>query len=198
MPAHPGAPRTVIFSAPRLWQATVSPSLCQRLLDTHRQVWFFLLWGLAPFSWVLVHMKFCLSPPRVCFPSPVEVLQSKSMAFKVKFRGGYQSVCHILRSGNLLWTLELLQHYESFFCRINCSPVCGSSAQWLYGGADGDLSQEDLCHTPWLPGLCSQSPCPHGRPLLTCASRGDTQTLKGRSRSVFCGVSGSWCTQGFV
>ena len=28
---------------------------------------------------------------------------------------------------------------------------------------------------------CSQSPCPHGRPLLTCASTGDTQTLKGRS-----------------
>ena len=115
MPAHPGAPRTVIFSAPRLWQATVSPSLCQRLLDTHRQVCFFLLRGLAPFSWVLVHMKFCLSPPRVCFPSPVEVLQSKSMAFKVKFRGGYQSVCHILRSGNLLWTLELLQQCKNIF-----------------------------------------------------------------------------------
>ena len=30
---------------------------------------------------------------------------------------------------------------------------------------------------------CSQSPCPHGRPLLTCASTGDTQTLKGRSGS---------------
>ena len=23
-----------------------------------------------PFSWVLVHTKFCLCPPRVCFPSP--------------------------------------------------------------------------------------------------------------------------------
>ena len=29
---------------------------------------------IAPFSWVLVHIKFCLCPPRVCFPSPVEVL----------------------------------------------------------------------------------------------------------------------------
>ena len=27
----------------------------------------------APFSWVLVHTTFCLRPPRVCFPSPVEV-----------------------------------------------------------------------------------------------------------------------------
>ena len=25
----------------------------------------------APFSWVLVHTRFCLCPPRVCFPSPV-------------------------------------------------------------------------------------------------------------------------------
>ena len=25
----------------------------------------------APFSWVLVHSRFCLCPPSVCFPSPV-------------------------------------------------------------------------------------------------------------------------------
>ena len=25
----------------------------------------------TPFSWVLVHTRFCLCPPRVCFPSPV-------------------------------------------------------------------------------------------------------------------------------
>ena len=25
----------------------------------------------APFSWVLVHTRFCLCPPRVCFPSPM-------------------------------------------------------------------------------------------------------------------------------
>ena len=31
---------------------------------------------------------------------------------------------------------------------------------------------------------CSQSPCPCGRPLLTCASSEDTQTLKGTSGSV--------------
>ena len=28
----------------------------------------------APFSWVLVHRRLCLCPPRVCFPSPVQVL----------------------------------------------------------------------------------------------------------------------------
>ena len=36
----------------------------------------------------------------------------------------------------------------------------------------------------------SQSPCPHGRPLLTCAFAGDTQTLKGRSGSVSVGSLG--------
>ena len=37
---------------------------------------------------------------------------------------------------------------------------------------------------------CSQSPCPRGRSLLTCASSGDTQTLKDRSGSVSVGSLG--------
>ena len=28
----------------------------------------------APFSWVLVHTRFCLCPPRVCFPNPMQIL----------------------------------------------------------------------------------------------------------------------------
>ena len=31
---------------------------------------------IGPFSWVLVHTRFCLCPPRGCFPSPVDVLYS--------------------------------------------------------------------------------------------------------------------------
>ena len=54
----------------------------------------------------------------------------------------------------------------------------------LYGGLNGGLLQEDLCHTH------TQSPRPCGRPLLTHTSTGDTQTQ-------FClslwGVPGSWC-----
>ena len=34
---------------------------------------------------------------------------------------------------------------------------------------------------------CHQSPCPRNRPLLICASTGDTQKLKGRSGSVSVG-----------
>ena len=33
------------------------------------------------------------------------------------------------------------------FLWYNCSVVCGSSAQWLYGGVNGNLLQGGLCHT---------------------------------------------------
>ena len=60
----------------------------------------------------------------------------------------------------------------------------------LYGGANGNLLQEGLCHTLFW---CTQSPCPCGSPLLTRTCTGDVQTQ-------FClslyGVPGSWCTQG--
>ena len=58
---------------------------------------------------------------------------------------------------------------------------------WLYGGVNGDLLQEGLCHTQVY---CTQSPCPCGRLLLTHTSTGDTQTLKGRSGSVSVGSPG--------
>ena len=60
----------------------------------------------------------------------------------------------------------------------------------VYGGVNGDLLQEGLCHTQVC---CTQSPCPCGRLLLTPTSSADTQTP-------FCislfGVPGSWYTQG--
>ena len=43
----------------------------------------------------------------------------------------------------------------------------------LYGGVNGDLLQEGLCHTQVY---CTQSPCPFSSPLLTHAFSGDTQT----------------------
>ena len=50
------------------------------------------------------------------------------------------------------------------FIWYNCSAVCGSSARQLYGGVNGDLLQEGLCHTQ---DCCTQRPCPCSRPLLT-------------------------------
>ena len=60
----------------------------------------------------------------------------------------------------------------------------------LYGGVNGDLFQDGLCHTQVC---CTQSPCPCGSPLLTHISTGDAQTQFCLS---LCGVPGSWCTQG--
>ena len=54
----------------------------------------------------------------------------------------------------------------------------------LCGGVNGDLLQEGLCHTQVC---CTQSPCPCGRPLLTCTSTKDVQTLKDKSGSVSVG-----------
>ena len=62
----------------------------------------------------------------------------------------------------------------------------------LYGGVNGDLLQEGLCHTQVC---CTQSPCPCSRSLLTHTSTGDTQTQFWLS---LCGVSGSWCTQALL
>ena len=68
----------------------------------------------------------------------------------------------------------------------------GSKFWWLYGGVNGDLPQEGLCHTQVC---CTQSPCPSGSPLLTRSSTGDTQT---QFWLRLCGVSGSWCAQGLL
>ena len=52
-------------------------------------------------------------------------------------------------------------------------------------GVNGNLLQEDLCHTQIY---YTQSPCPCSHPLLTHTSSGDTQTQFYLS---LCGVSGS-------
>ena len=70
--------------------------------------------------------------------------------------------------------------------RESVSPVL-CKFWWLYGGVNGDLLQEGLWYTQVC---CTQSPWPCGRPLLTHTSRGDTQTLKGRSDSVSVGYPG--------
>ena len=80
---------------------------------------------------------------------------------------------------------------QSFVCALpeSVSPVLFKFWQF-YGGVNGDLLQEGLCHTKVY---CTQSPYPCGRPLLTRTFTGDTQTQFWLS---LCGVSGSWCARG--
>ena len=79
---------------------------------------------------------------------------------------------------------------QGFVCALqeSVSPVLCKFWQ-LYGGVNGDLLQESLCHTQVC---CTKSPCPCSSPLLTRTSTGDAQTQFWLS---LCGVSGSWCTR---
>jgi len=80
-------------------------------------------------------------------------------------------------------------HKVLFVPSKTVSPVLCKFWQ-LYGGVNGDLLQEGLGHTQVC---CTQSPCPCGRPQLTCTSAGDTHIQFWFS---LCGVSLSWCAQG--
>ena len=98
-----------------------------------------------------------------------------------------------------VWVSLLWGHYSFLlgpgthnFCL--CPPSVGFSVQckfwWLYGGINGDLLPEGLCHTQVY---CTQSPCPCSSPLLTHTSTGDTQT---RFCLSLCGALGPGCAQG--
>ena len=75
---------------------------------------------------------------------------------------------------------------QGFVCALqeSVSSVLYKFCQ-LYGGVNGDLLQEGLCHNQVY---CTQSPCPCSCPLLTHTSAGDTQTQFCLS---LCGGSGA-------
>ena len=91
-------------------QATVNPRLCWRLLDTHRQVWLSLLW--VHCSLLMGTRFFCALQESV---SPVlwKFCNQSPLAFKLP--SDSQSLCQILRLGNLLWAPELMQEGKNFF-----------------------------------------------------------------------------------
>ena len=102
----------------------------------------------------------------------------------------------IPKLGNLLYPRTLLTEQE--FLQYNCSAVCWSSAQWLCGGVYDDFLQEDLCHTLCDPGLLYPEPLPLQQATVDpclCKRYSNTQRHVWLS---LCGVSGSWCAQGFV
>ena len=74
---------------------------------------------------------------------------------------------------------------QGFVCALqeSVSPVL-CKFWWLYGGVNGNLVQEGLCHTQVY---CTQSPCPCSSPLLTCTLQ---KILKHISGSVSVGSLG--------
>ena len=63
---------------------------------------------------------------------------------------------------------------QGFVCALqeSVSPVL-CKLWWLYGGVNGNLLQEGLCHTQVC---CIQSPCPCSQPRLTRTSTGNTHS----------------------
>ena len=109
-------PRTVVVSAPTPWQATVDLCLCWRLPDTHWQVYFSLLWDCCFFPLVLVHIWFCLFPPRASVSRVLWKFSNQILlCFKVRFPGDFQSLWQIPWLESLKWGLELSQQCNNFF-----------------------------------------------------------------------------------
>ena len=77
------------------------------------------------------------------------------VASKVKFPGGSQSLCQIPGWESCCIGPRTFLTVREFVWYI-CSAVCGSSARRLYGGVNGGLLQEGLCHTLCDPGLLLQ------------------------------------------
>ena len=183
-----------LFSLPVVWPEAKPPP---EALDTYRQVWLSLLWGHCSFSWLLVHTRFCLCPPRVCFPSPVEVPWSNPTGLQSQIRWCFsvplldpQVRKSVVDPRTFLTVWEFLWY--------NCSAVCGLSARQLYGGTNGNLLQECLCYTLCDPVLLQPEPlAPWQATADLCLHRSHSNTQRQVWLSL-CGASGSWCTQGFV
>ena len=84
----------------------------------------------------------------------------------------------------------------------NCSPVCGLSAWQLFGGANANLLQEDLCHMPRLQGLLQPEPLSLRQAVADpCLCRRYSHTQRQVHsllwRSLILSL-GPWCAQGFV
>ena len=165
---------------PPLQQATADPHLHQRLLDADRQFWVSLLWGhysflLGPGAYMVLFVLSKSLFPQSCVSSVIKYHYPPKLNFLGVFSPFARS------PDGEIWVGPRTFLTVRKFIWYNCSAVCGSSAQQLYGGVNGNLLQEGLCH---IQVCCIQRPCPCCRPLLTLTSAGETQTLRGGSGSV--------------
>ena len=149
-------------------QSTVDPHICQRLPNTHRQVWLSLSWR---------HCSFLMDPRSLGFVCALQDslcpqacgISLIPLTFNVRFPGDSQSLCWIPRLESLLWCLELSQQCKNF-CGIIVLQIVGHPWQ-LYGGASGNLFQESLGHTLCVRGTHSSVSLP-GLRFQLCDGRG--------------------------
>ena len=124
-PPSKGPLQALQHSVPQtLQQATADPRLRQRLLDTHRQVRVNLLWGYCSFLLSPDGHKVLFVPSKSLFPQSCGSSVIKShLSAKSNSLSNSQSLCQILRLGNLLWVLELSKQCENFFGLIALQSV---------------------------------------------------------------------------
>ena len=139
-------------------QATVNTCLCLRLLEIHSQVWLSLLCGHCSFfpgSWCT--QGFVLYPLRICFPSPVLSSVIKSTGLLSQILWEFSIPLPDPQVGKSVVGPRTFLTVQEFLC-YNYSAVCTSSAQCFYGGTNGRLLQEGLCHMLCVPGLLQPEP----------------------------------------
>ena len=96
----------------------------------------------APFSWVLVHTRFCCALQESVSPSCVSsVIKSHWPPSQIAW--GFSAPLSDPQVGKSVVGPRILTMQE--FIWYNCSALCGSFAQQLYGRVTGDLLQEGLC-----------------------------------------------------
>ena len=200
---HATSPKTTLSVPLIQWQATINPCICQRLPNTHKQIWLSLLCGhcyflLGPYAHK-VCLFVCFSPTRVSV-SPVlwKLCNQIPLTFKVRFPEDSQSFCWIFRLGSLLWGLELLQQWENLFgitvLQFVEYPPSGSIV-WLMV-----ISSKKTCTTSCVPqNSAAKAPVP-----MPCRRPSNTyrqvwlDLLWGAGVVVTVPFLGSWCTQGFI
>ena len=108
---------------------------------------------LSPGSWCA--QSFCCALQESVSLTLWKFCNQIPLSSTVKFPGVSQFLCQITRLEYLLWVLKPGTFLTVWgFLWYNCSVVCGLSAWWLYGGVNGDLLQEGLCHR-----VCDQVSC---------------------------------------
>ena len=144
-------------------QATVDPHLRQRLTGKSGSVSSGVT---APFLWVLVHTRFCC-----------DLKESFSLGVLSPF-------ARLQGRKSVVGVLELLQQCKNFGKTVLqfVGRLLGGSIVGLMATSS---KRTDATHHAQV--CCSQNTCPPGRPQLTRASTGDSQTDKCRPGSVSCG-----------
>ena len=120
---------------PTLQQATDEPQLCQRLLDTHKQVWINLCWGHCSFLLGPGTHTFLFVSSKSLFPqSCVSSGNSGGVNGDLLQEGLYQTQVYCTQIPNPC-SIPLLTHTSAGDTQTQfCLSLCGCSESWCTQG----------------------------------------------------------------